>query len=298
MRLVSSKNRTIQKYLETLSRYSILVQFEVSLTACRVHWESECMKTKDQLYQRESVILRPEPEATRMSISTVKLQYARRQHNVTKLIEMFEKNIGIRNNSLKTWVKSRRINRFSEKSQKLLEDINRTEIFELCENSAKLQCLDCNSFTEIGIIYCSCGRNFKYKQSPTTTQKANCDYTSIPGFVIKKNSSRGPKHGQSERQIMFFKTKEMLKKARQEKHGSHPTKLSRWYEQEGYRRSWAEHNIGEKEIMALRSHRPWNTWLHSYTSWTDTERQTLGSSFEWRWAQRSLRTSDTNLPIH
>ena len=41
----------------------------------------------------------------------------------------------------------------------------------------------------------------------------------------------------------------MLKKARQGKHGSHPTILSRWQEQEGYRRSLAEHNIGEKEIV-------------------------------------------------
>ena len=86
-------------------------------------------------------------------------------------------------------------------------------------------------------------------KSPTTTQKANSDYTSILGFVVKKNSSRGPKHGQSERQIMFFKAKEMLKKARQEKPGSHPTILSRWYAQEGYQESLAEHNVGEKEIM-------------------------------------------------
>ena len=35
-------------------------------------------------------------------------------------------------------------------------------------------------------------------------------------FVIQKNSSRGPKHGQSERQNVFFKAKEMLKKARKE----------------------------------------------------------------------------------
>ena len=41
----------------------------------------------------------------------------------------------------------------------------------------------------------------------------------------------------------------MLKKARQSKHGSHPTILSRWYGQEGYRWSLAEHNIGEKEVM-------------------------------------------------
>ena len=103
-------------------------------------------------------------------------------------------------------------------------------IFKLCENSAKLQCPHCNSFTEIGIIYRSCGRNLKCKRSPTTTRKAICDYSSIPRLVIKKNSSRGTKHGQSERQIMFCKAKQMLKKARQEKHGIHPTILSRWYE--------------------------------------------------------------------
>ena len=89
----------------------------------------------------------------------------------------------------------------------------------------------------------------KYERSPTTTQKANCDFTSIPGFVIDKNSSRGPKHGASERQIMSFKAKEMLKKARQSKHGGHPTILARWSAQKGYRDSLAEHNIGEKETM-------------------------------------------------
>ena len=90
-----------------------------------------CMKTKDELYQRESVVLRPrvvlklirkvvhkiylyrkqdhlgnrnkmrratgKPQATLLTTeylvyrSTVKLQDARRQNNVTKLIEMFEK---------------------------------------------------------------------------------------------------------------------------------------------------------------------------------------------------------------
>ena len=71
------------------------------------------------------------------------------------------------------------INRFSEESQQLLEDMNQTEIFELCENSSKIQCPDCNPFTEIGIINCSCGRNLKYKRSPTSTQKAHGEYTSI-----------------------------------------------------------------------------------------------------------------------
>ena len=103
------------------------------------------------------------------------------------------------------------INKFSEESQQLLVDMNHTEIFELCENSAKHQCPDYNVFSEIGIIYCSYGRNLQYSRSPTTLQKTNCDFTSIPDFVIKKNSSRGPKHGVSERQVMFYKAKHMLK---------------------------------------------------------------------------------------
>ena len=128
---------------------------------------------------------------------------------------------------------------------------------------------DCNAFTEIGIIHCSCGRILKYKRSPTATQKANNDYTSIPGFVIKKNSSRGPKHGQSERQIMFFKAKQMLKKARQKKHGNNPTMLSRRYEQEDYRKSLtgehalivAHHTAWLKNVLVRVISSAWSSTL-------------------------------------
>ena len=117
-----------------------------------------------------------------ISISTVKLQDARRQCS---------KNIGIKEQFLRNMSQKQEI---SEESHKLLEDVNQTEIFELCENSAKLQCPDCNAFQEIGIIYRSCGRNLRYSRSFTTLQKTNCDFTSIPGFAIEKNSTRGPKH--------------------------------------------------------------------------------------------------------
>ena len=89
----------------------------------------------------------------------------------------------------------------------------------------------------------------KYSRSPTISQKVNYDVTSIPGFVIKKNSSRGAKHGSSERQKMYYQARQMLKKARQKKHGLHPTILSRWHADEEYRESLAAHNIGEQQIM-------------------------------------------------
>ena len=77
MRLVTSKSRAIHKYLETLSGYSILVQFEAQQRGLQFYQtrsnavilydtllaefieKAICMKTKDPLYQRESVILRP-----------------------------------------------------------------------------------------------------------------------------------------------------------------------------------------------------------------------------------------------
>ena len=91
-----------------------------------------------------------------ISISTVKLQDARRQNNVTKLIEMSEKHRH-KEQFLKDMSQKQEINKFNEESQQLLDDMNQTEIFELCENSAKHQCPDCNAFAEIGIIIAIAG---------------------------------------------------------------------------------------------------------------------------------------------
>ena len=89
----------------------------------------------------------------------------------------------------------------------------------------------------------------------------------------------------------------MLKKARQEKHGSHPTILSRWYEQEGYRRSLVEHNIGEKRIMlydriALERH-----------DFSATRAELLQNAKHWILrlnadGPKNLFDSDKNLPMH
>ena len=127
--------------------------------------------------------------------------------------------------------------------------MNHTEIFELWENSAEQQCPDCNTFEVFGIIYFSCGRNMKYSRNPTISQKDNGDVTSVPGYAIKKNSSGGAKHGPSERQKMYHQARQMLKRARQKKHGRHPTIISRWYADEEYTKSLAAHNIGELQIM-------------------------------------------------
>ena len=154
---------------------------------------------------------------------------------------------------------TQKINKFSKESQDLIADLNNTEIFELCENSSKQQCPDCNAYWEIEIIYCSYGRDMKSTRSPTEFDQDNRDVTSIPGYVIKKNSSRGAKHGPSERQKMYYQAKEMLEKAHQGKHGRHPTILSRWYADESYRTSlsaigWREHHMMLYDRIAVEKH--------------------------------------------
>ena len=99
----------------------------------------------------------------------------------------------------------------------------------------------------------------KSSERPTEFEQNNNDVTSIPGYVIKKNSSRGAKHGPSERQRMYYQVEQMLKRARQKKHGSHPTILARWYACETYRTSlslmgWKEKDIMLYDRIALEKH--------------------------------------------
>ena len=50
--------------------------------------------------------------------------------------------------------------------------------------------------------------------------KDRYDSWSIPGYVIRKNQSRGPLHGQTRRQIMYHKARDMQRKANVPKNGS------------------------------------------------------------------------------
>ena len=159
-------------------------------------------------------------------LSTVEQQDAKLENKVKKLIEMLEKHQH-KEQFLEDSGQTQMINRFSEESQELLADMNHTEILELDDNSSKQQCPECNIYWDIGIIYCSCGRNIKSSRSPSIFQHNNYDVTSTPGHGIKENSSRGAKHGPSERQKMYYQAKQMLKKAGQKKHGRHPTIISR-----------------------------------------------------------------------
>ena len=92
-------------------------------------------------------------------LSKVEQQDTHRQNKVKKLIEKLEKHQH-KESFLQDLSQTQKINMFSKESKDLIADMNNTEIFELCENSSKKQCADCNTHWEIGIVYRSCGRHF------------------------------------------------------------------------------------------------------------------------------------------
>ena len=128
-------------------------------------------------------------------LSAVEQQDTTRENKVKKLIEKFEnhKHKGIIPSGLEPDAENQQVQQRIAGFDRA--DLSNTEICELCENSSKQQCIDCNAYWEIGTISCSCERNMKSSQSPTEFDQNNRDVTSIPGYVIKKNSSRGAKHG-------------------------------------------------------------------------------------------------------
>ena len=232
-----------------------------------------------------------------ISISTVKLPDARRQNNVTKLIEMFD-NISVRNNSLKTWVRSRRSTGSARNHKKYSKVWTAQRSSNLARVLQNFNVLIAIRLRKSGSFIAVAREILKYSRSPTTLQKTNRDSTSIPGFAIEKNSSRGPKHSASERQIMFLKAKEMLKKARQSEHDVHPLDTFKMVCTRRIPKVIGGAQCWREGSHAFRSHRSWKARLFIYKSWTATERQTLGSSIWMLMGARNVFDSDKNLPMH
>ena len=108
--------------------------------------------------------------------------------------------------------KPEEINHFSQESKDLILGMGNTEIFEFYETSSKRQCPDCALYWEIGIVYCSCGKCMQPTETSRQFNKDRFDILSIPGDFIKENQFRGAWHGQSLRQTMYHKGRDMLSK--------------------------------------------------------------------------------------
>ena len=157
---------------------------------------------------------------------------------------------------LKDFNKSEDINHFSREWKDLITEMSNNEIFEFYETSSKRQCSDCALYLEIGIVYCTCGKCLQPTAMNRQYNKDRFDALSILGYVIKKNQSRGPRHGQSMRHIMYHKSRDMLRKAKLPKNGSCETILERSHTDADFQKSlsdegWTEKKIEEYDALAL-----------------------------------------------
>ena len=85
--------------------------------------------------------------------------------------------------------------------------------------------------------------------------KDRFDTLSIPGYVFKKNQSRGPGHGPS----MCHQARDMWRRAKLPKISSCQTILERWYRDNKYCKSlfeegWTEEQIRQYDELQLEDH--------------------------------------------
>ena len=140
-----------------------------------------------------------------------------RKEKVRRLIEQFDSHPH-KDILLKDCKKSEEIHLFGQESKDWITEMGNNEIFEFYETSSKRQCPDCALYWKIGIVCCTCGKCMQPSERKQLN-KDRFDSLSIHEYVMKKNQSRGPRHGQSMRQILYHKARDMLRKAKFPKKG-------------------------------------------------------------------------------
>ena len=207
-------------------------------------------------------------QISRIPHSTVEQVETNRKETVGRLIEQFE-NHPNRTMLQKDFGKSEEINHFSQETKDLITEMGNTEIFEFYETSSKRQCPDCALHWAIGIVFCTCGKHVQPTEKSRHFNKDRFDILSIPEYVIKKNQSRGPRHGPSLRQTVFHKARGVLGKAKNAKNGHCRTVLERWYKDAKYR---ADSSEGSEEYTDT---------VHPRTGWKYYPSTSSSSSSHW-----------------
>ena len=123
----------------------------------------------------------------------------------------------------------------------------------MCEITSKVQCQDCLLNWEIGIVSCPCAVNAcnLHKKNRKLNKDRN-DVLPIPNYVTKKGPSHGARHGPAERQRIYHKAHNTLRKA---KNPGHIIILDRFLSSPRHRDSQTK--IGGMRIFVLlmtRSH--------------------------------------------
>ena len=78
----------------------------------------------------------------------------------------------------------------------------------------------------------------------------------VNSWLRQQESYPGARHGPSMQQCMYYKAREMLKKARKHKNGGYRNILDRWNNDDKHHKSWSDIGWTEERIVTNRIGRP------------------------------------------
>ena len=190
---------------------------------------------------------------------------------------------------------TQKINTFSKKSQELIADLNNTEIFELCENSSKQQCPDCNVYWETVKSIAAVEEMWSLRGVRQSSTRTTVTAPQSLDYVIKKNSKRGAKHGPSVRQKTYHQARQMLYKDRQGKHGCHPKILSTMARRRRIQKVVVGHRVERTPHNVVLQNRLGEAHLHRNKSWENSKFESLDSHDKCRRVNSAITQSTTRL---
>ena len=134
----------------------------------------------------------------------------------------------------------------------MITEINNTEIFELCENSSKQQRPECNTYWEIGVIYCSCGRNMKiFAETNRARKKSNYDVTSTLAMLSSRTAVAGPNTDLQKDKRMYLPSETDAQNGLSEKARKPPNDTCAMVRQRNLQRLVVGHRVARKRHDAI-----------------------------------------------
>ena len=187
-------------------------------------------------------------------LSTFEQQNTNRKDKVKNLIENFE-NHQHKESFLQDLSQTQKINKFSKESQDLIIDMNNTEIFELCKNSSKQQCPECNAYWRKGISILQSWRMLKIFAETKRVRQEQQRRVLNSWLSYKKIAVAVPNTDLLNDKRCTTK----LKKTHQEKHGGYSSILERWNNDYHYRKllsdiGWTKEHIMHHDRIVLEKH--------------------------------------------
>ena len=109
----------------------------------------------------------------------------------------------------------RQFNPFSKESRDVIKAAGNTELCELLDVEPKAQCKVCLSYSDVGIVYCTCGH---FLRDDTKENKKYIKFTldlfSIPNYSIRKGRPHGHRYGKKEGDHEYFIANQLKKKCK------------------------------------------------------------------------------------